>query len=85
MKQINEIFCHALNQIKDNQIPGTIIANIVCSLLIDIQGGRLLFITKTDHTEYVERSSPNGLTPSAANESLTLQGSSLKIDHFYCM
>ena len=55
-----------------NYIPGTIIANIVCSLLTDIQGGRLLFITKTGQTEEVERSSPNGLTPPATNESLTL-------------
>jgi hypothetical protein len=33
------------------QIFGTIIANIVCSLFIDIEGGRLLFITKIGHTE----------------------------------
>ena len=67
------------------QIHGTIIANIVCSLFIEIQGGRLLFITKTGHTEYVEQSSPNGLTPSTTNESLTLQGSSLKLVHLSSM
>ena len=33
-------------KIQINQIPGTIISNIVCSLLTDIQGGSLLFITK---------------------------------------
>ncbi len=32
-------------------IPGTIIANIICSLFIDIHGGMLLLITKTGHTE----------------------------------
>jgi hypothetical protein len=62
-------------------ILGTIIANIVCSLFIDIQGGRLLFITKTGHTESIDLSSPNGFTPSATNEILTLRGYSLKIGH----
>ena len=33
------------------QIPGTIIANIICSLFIDIHGGTLLLITKTSHTK----------------------------------
>ena len=36
---------------KNKQIPGTIIANIVCSLFIDINEGMLLLITKTSHTE----------------------------------
>ena len=74
----NELKNHCSKQI----IPGTIIANIICSLFIDIHGGMLLLITKTSQTEKIYFISPNGLTPSAAKESLTLRGSSLKCGHF---
>ena len=66
-------------------IPRTIIANIICSLFIDIHGGMLLLITKTGQTEQVDLISANGLTPSAAKESLSLRGSSLKRGHFSFM
>ena len=64
------------------QIPGTVTANIICSIFIDIHGGMLLLVTKTGHTKYIDPISTNGLTPSAAKESLTLRGSSLKCGYF---
>ena len=67
------------------KIIGTIIANIIFSLFIDIHGGMLLLITKTGHTEWIDLISTNGLTPSNAKENLTLWGSSLKCVHFSSM
>src|SRR5713101_814003 len=66
-------------------IPGTIIDNIICSLFIDIHGGMLWLMTKTGQTEQVDLNSLNGLTPSAAKESLALRGSSLNYGHFSSM
>jgi len=49
MNKTNEMVLRSKKYCK--QIPGRVIANIVCSLFIDIQGGRLLFIKKIGHAE----------------------------------
>ena len=75
MKQTIQMRCyHVKKNILNKFIPRTIISNIMCSFVIDNHGGILLLMTKTDHTELIDLISPNGLTPSVANERLRLQG-----------